>query len=188
MPLPRENELVPEHTPARPEAAIGSPYLERKEKPDGSWREYRCTLLHREPGLVVVRFLMEKGGTIYGTPVEVPPGSVSHGYFWKRRPYNLYRMRHADGSLIAHRFDAVTDVQIGPVAVSYRDLILDWWALPDGTIFEEDRDELEHFQASGTFAAADLAIANEAARQVWSRYRHIIDDAINLERKHSLQL
>ena len=188
MPLPRENELVAEHTPARPEAAIGDPYLERKQKPDGSWREYRCTLLHREPGLVIVRFLMEKGGAIHGTPIEVRPGSVSHGYFWKRRPYNLYRMRGADHSLIAHRFDAVTDVHIGSTAVSYRDLVLDWWSLPNGAIFEEDRDELERLRASGDMTAADLALAEAAARQVWSRYRHIIDDAVNLERKLALQL
>ena len=188
MPLPWENELVAEHTPERPEAAIGDPYLERKQKPDGSWREYRCTLLYRDAGLVIVRFLMEKGGSIHGAPIEVPPGSVSHGYFWKRRPYNLYRMRRADGSLIAHRFDAVTDVQIGATGVSYRDLILDWWSLPDDTIYEEDRDELEQLQASGELLPGDLAIAEAAARQVWSRYRHIIDDAVNLERKHGLRL
>ncbi len=177
-----------EHTPARLGGGIGGPYLERKQKVDGSWREYHCTLLHREAGLVIIRFLMEKGGAIHGTPIEVPPGSVSHGYFWKRRPYNLYRMRRADGSLIAHRFDAVADVQIGAEGVSYRDLILDWWTLPDGSIFEEDRDELAQLQTSGSLDAGDLAIAEEAARQVWSRYRHIIDDAVKLERKLGLGL
>ncbi len=177
-----------EHTPERLAGAIGSPYLERKQKPDGSWREYKCTLLHRERGLVIIRFLMEKGGAIHGTPIDVPPGSVSHGYFWKRRPYNLYRMRRADGSVIAHRFDAVTDVEIGDEGVSYRDLILDWWTLPDGTIFEEDRDELEQLLAGGLLDAGDLAIAEEAARQVWSRFRHIIDDAVKLERKLGLEL
>ena len=179
---------MPEHTPERLAGAIGSPYFERKQKPDGSWREYRCTLLHREPALVIIRFLMEKGGTIHGTPIEVPPGSVSHGYFWKRRPYNLYRMRRGDGSIIAHRFDALTDVQIGETAVSYRDLILDWWTLPDGAIFEEDRDELRALQAFGGLPPGDLAIAEQAARQVWSRYRHIIDEAVELERKHGFEL
>lgn len=175
-----------EHTPERPAGAIGAPYFERKHKPDGSWREYACTLLHREPGLVIIRFLMEKGGAIHGTPIEVPPGSVSHGFFWKRRPYNLYRMRRADGALIAHRFDAVTDVQIGDAGVSYRDLVLDWWTLPDGTIFEEDREELDQLCASGGVSARDQLIADDAARQVWSRYRHIIDDAARLERRYAL--
>ena len=177
-----------EHTPERLAGAIGGPYLERKQKADGSWREYGCTLLHRQPGLVIARFVMEQGGAIHGTPIEVPPGSVSHGYFWKRRPYNLYRMRRDDGSVIAHRFDAVTGVQIGDTGVSYRDLVLDWWTLPDGTIFEEDREELEQLQAAGQLPVGDLAIAEEAARQVWSRFRHIIDDVVKLERKLGLEL
>lgn len=177
-----------EHTPGRTGAAIGGPYLERKRKADGSWREYGCTLLHREPGLVVIRFVMEKGGAIHGTPIDVPPGSVSHGYFWKHRPYNVYRMRRGDGALIAHRFDAVTAVQIGESAVSYRDLVLDWWVLPDGTIFEEDRAELEELSAAGGLQREDLAIADEAARQVWSRYRHIIDDVAKLERNLAIGL
>ncbi|MEO6399028.1 MAG: DUF402 domain-containing protein [Tepidiformaceae bacterium] len=168
--------------------AIGTPYLERKQKPDGTWREYECALLHREAGLVIVRFVMARGGAIHGTPIEIPPGSVSHGYFWKRRPHNLYRMRRADGSLLAHRFDAVTEVRIGDSQVSYRDLVLDWWTLPDGTIIEEDRDELEELHAAGLLSDADSLIADEAAREVWSRYRHIIDDVVALERKLDLQL
>ncbi|MBA4179567.1 MAG: hypothetical protein C0506_03170 [Anaerolinea sp.] len=177
-----------EHTPPGDPAAIGSPYLERKLKPDGSWREYRCTLLHRAPGLVVVRFVMEKGGVIFGTPIEVPPRSVSHGYFWARRPYNLYRMRMADGPLIAHRFDAVTNVIIREDEVSYRDLVLDWWVLPDGAIFEEDHEEFDELRASGALAARDAETAEEAARHVWSRYRHIIDDVEAFERRHGLPL
>lgn len=177
-----------EHTPPGNPVAIGRPYLERKQKPDGSWREYQCTLLHRAPGVVVVRFVMERGGVINGTPIAVDPGSVSHGYFWTRRPYNLYRMRRSDGSVIAHRFDAVTDVTIGDTGVSYRDLVLDWWVQPDGTIFEEDRDEFDELRAAGKLPAGDERRAEEAARQIWSRYRHIIDDVVTLERKLGLPL
>ncbi|MCO5201746.1 MAG: DUF402 domain-containing protein [Chloroflexi bacterium] len=106
----------------------------------------------------------------------MPAGSVSYGYFWARRPYNVYRWLRADGTLIAHRFDAVTEVRIAGDSVRYRDLALDWWALPDGTLLEEDRDELEGLAASGALMATDVERANEAARQVFSRYRHIIDE------------
>lgn len=170
-----------EHTPPGSAVGIGRPYLERKQKPDGTWREYNCTLLHLSANLVVVRFVMEQGGAIFGTPIEVPPGSVSHGYFWKRRDYNLYRMRRSDGSLIAHRFDAVASVVIGAGEVSYRDLVLDWWVQPDGTIIEEDRDELDELVAAGRLSRQDQAAASRAAREIWSRYRHIIDEAEKLE-------
>jgi hypothetical protein len=159
-----------------------SPILERKQKPDGTWREYPCTLLHLRGGLAVVEFVMVHGGVIFGTPLEVPPGSVSHGYFWTRRPYNLYRMRRPDGSLIAHRFDAVADVRLSAQQLSYRDLILDWWVQPDDTLIEEDRDEFEDLRAAGRLTAADLEAAGRAERAVYSRYRHIIDDVVKFER------
>jgi predicted RNA-binding protein associated with RNAse of E/G family len=163
-----------------------APILERKQKPDGTMREYGCTLVRLTPGLAVIEFVMAQGGSIFGTPIEVPPGSISHGYFWKRRPYNLYRMRRADGSLIAHRFDAVTDVRLSADAVEYRDLILDWWVLPDDTLIEEDRDEFDGLLAAGKIAPTDIAKAHEAERAVYSRYRHIIDDVVRLERKLGL--
>ncbi len=157
--------------------------VERKFKPDGSVREYACELVARAPGLLVVRFRLEEGGAAFATPIDVPPDSLSYGWFWARRPYNLYRMFRADGSLIAHRFDAVADVKLREDAVEYRDLVLDWWVMPDDTIVEEDRDELDALAAQGAVSANDVRAANAAAYQVLSRYRHIIDDVAVLERK-----
>lgn len=170
------------HTPAIPAA----PIIERKIKPGGEVREYPCTLLHMDTSLAVVRFVMARGGVITGTPVEVPPGSVSDGYFWKRRSFNAYRMRRADGSLIAHRFDAVADVRFSPEAVVYRDLALDWWVTPAGVVIEEDRDEFDALAASGALSAGDVRAATSAARQILSRYRHIIDELAAIEERLSL--
>lgn len=170
------------HTPP----PTGAPIIERKVKPGGQVREYHCTLLHMDPGLAIVRFIMARGGVIPGIPVEVPPGSVSDGYFWKRRSYNTYRMRRADGSLIAHRFDAVAGVSFSPGVITYHDLVLDWWALPNGAVIEEDRDELEALATSGGLSERDLSLATLAARQVLSRYRHIIDELAAIEERLSL--
>ena len=38
--------------------------------------------------------------------------------------------------------------------------------------------------AAGTIPARDIERANEAAYQVFSRYRHIIDEAVELERRY----
>jgi predicted RNA-binding protein associated with RNAse of E/G family len=172
-----------EHTPPLVRPGRGAKIIERKRKPDGTVREYPCTLEFRSQTVTIIRFVMAKGGTIVGLPVEVPPGSVSDGYFWPRRTYNLYRMKHADGSIIVHRFDAVADVRVSDAAVDYRDLVLDWWALPDGTLIEEDRDEMEALLADGKMSKIDAKRANQAARDVFSRYRHIIDEAEALERR-----
>lgn len=157
------------------DASASGRILERKQKPDGSWREYECGLLHLEPGLAVVEFRMAGGGNVYHPPVDIPPRSVSHGWFWTRRPFNLYRMHGPDGSLLAHRFDAVAGVRLSRDVVEYRDLVLDWWVLPDGTLIEEDRDEFEELLGAGKLTADDVAAAGTAARAIFSRYRHIID-------------
>jgi predicted RNA-binding protein associated with RNAse of E/G family len=108
---------------------------------------------------------------------------VSHGWFWVRKPYNLYRMRQPDGTLLAHRFDAVADVRLSAATIEYRDLVLDWWVMPDGTLIEEDRDELDALVAAGKLPATDVAAAEVAARAIFSRYRHIIDGVAAAERK-----
>lgn len=159
------------------------PFLERKRKADGTVHDYETELVHRDQTVVIVRFVMTRGGGPPRLPVVVPAGSVSYGYFWPRRPYNVYRWMTARGDLIAHRFDAVTDVKVTESAVDYRDLILDWWAFPDGSITEEDREELDEAVKAGTITASDERLANQAAYQVFSRYRHIIDEVEALERK-----
>ncbi len=163
------------------------PVLERKIKPDGAVREYPCRLVHIEPGFAVIRYVVEKGGVVFGAPVDVPPDSVSYGYFWQRRPYSVYRMKRRDGRLIAHRFDASTVVEITPEAITYRDLVLDWWITPTGEVIEEDVDEFEDLVASRSLSPRDRRVAGEAARQVLSRYRHIIDELESLERRLDLE-
>jgi len=182
-----------EHTPVSKAPATRTPIMERKQKPDGTWREYGCTLLYHEPGLAVVEFVMARGGAIFGSPIVIPPGSISHGYFWTRRPFNLYRMRAPGGqagssgrAILAHRFDAVTDVHVSATEVSYRDLALDWWICADGTVIEEDRDEFDALAAEGKLSPSDIAAAEAAARTIYSRYRHIIDDVAALERRLGL--
>jgi hypothetical protein len=164
----------------------GDVIIERKQKPDGTIREYSCRLAHASNTLVIVRFDMPDGGAEFDTPFTLPPGSWSFGYFWRRRPFNLYRMRGPGGDVLGHRFDAVTAVAFGRDEVSYRDLALDWWVLADETLIEEDRDEFDELVAAGTLSEQDAEAANEAARHIYSRYRHIIDDVAILERRLNL--
>lgn len=164
----------------------GDPVTERKLKPGGVTREYACSFVYQTVGLMVIRFDMSRGGDVWGPPFSIPPGSMTLGYFWKRRPFNLYRIHGPGGGVLGHRIDALTDVQFGTDSVTYRDLALDWWVLPDDTLIEQDRDELEALLASGTLSEADGQIVEEAARQVYSRYRHIIDDVGVLETRLGL--
>lgn len=172
-----------QHTAGQPP---GRAIVERKIALDGSVADFACTLAFRRPGMVVVRFVLPGGGGAYHTPVPVPAQALSFGYFWNRRPYNAYRILAPSGQLVAHRFDAVTDVRISADIVSFRDLVLDWWALPDGTLIEEDLPDFERAVAEGRIAGRDLDAANRARQAILSRYRHIIDEIEALQAHHNI--
>ena len=104
--------------------------IERKVKVDGSRHEYSCDVVLMTADLLIIAYVMRLGGTLPGVHLPVAPGSVSYGYFWKDRPYSLYRMKRPDGSIIAHRFDAVGDVQWTPELLEYRDAQLAGIAQP----------------------------------------------------------
>jgi hypothetical protein len=78
-----------QHTARSSGPDLPRPITERKLKAGGEVREYACTLLVRQAGVAVVEFRMPKGGVAFDAPLAIPPGSVSFGLFWLRRPYNL---------------------------------------------------------------------------------------------------
>ena len=163
-------------------APRGTPWVERKRKPDGSERRYTCDLQYASPALVVVSYVMRRGGAVFGTPIDIPPGSVSYGYFWRARPYTVYRLRDGD-RIIAHRFDAVAGVRIGEGEVAYRDLALDWWLTPEDALIEEDRDEFDELRADGAFSPADLAAAARAERVIARAAARLLPELAAIEQR-----
>ncbi len=154
--------------------------VERKLKVDDTCAEYRCELLHRDSRLVVIRFRFA-GTNEFRTPVPIPAGSVSLGFYWWRRPYGVYRMRTAAGSWLADRLEAVADVRFDGDVLLVRDLILDWWFLPDGRCLEEDRQEFDEAVRRGLLAPRLVAMAQRAER-VARRPERLRKELARLER------
>ncbi|MFQ5381032.1 MAG: DUF402 domain-containing protein, partial [Dehalococcoidia bacterium] len=129
-----------EHTVPDPLAASAPAVLrERKVKPDGSVQEFALELLGLSAGTGAGRYRLPPRPTRSPkVPFPLPASACSDGYFWRDRPYSVYRFRSPDGTVIGHRIDAVTDVVFAGDCVTYRDLALDWWVLPDGRVMEED--------------------------------------------------
>jgi len=163
-----------------------SSWVEHKLKPDGSLKRYECSLVYQHNELRVVSFTMSTGGTVYRTPISIPAGTVSYGYFWLRRPYNIYRMKFK-GQLIAHRFDAIGDLRFTNNSVHYRDLILDWWLTPEGDLIEEDREELENLLESKLFSDADAAKAEYAGKIISNNKRRILRELKVIEKIANLE-
>ena len=150
---------------------------EVKRHLDGRVERFQCRLVLRRPHLAVLRFDHAKPWRAGG--LVVPRGSRTFGFFWRRRPYVLYRMEAPDGRLLGHRFDVVADVRLGDREVAYADLLLDVWVAAGGEPLVEDEGEVADHARRGLLSAGqrrsiertrDLllrrhaAIAREAAR------------------------
>lgn len=174
--MPRKDTLPTRRFPP------GTRITERKQKPGGESVSFPCELVAANQRFALVVFTVERPAS-FKTPVPIPAGTRSYGYFWTNRPYNAYRFVAPDGRIVCHRFDAVTDVVITTGEIRYRDLALDWWVLDDNTLLEEDRDEFESLVATGTLSSADEIAGAEASRAIFSRYRHIIDELAMVQQR-----
>lgn len=124
---------------------------EVKRHLDGRVERFACRLVLRRPHVAVLRFDHERSRRVGG--VRIPAGSVTHGFFWPRRPYILYRIAGPStslragplGDVLAHRFDVVEAVRMGDREVTYTDLLLDLW-VPAGALprLEDEADVAGH--------------------------------------------
>jgi hypothetical protein len=148
---------------------------EVKRHIDGTLHRFECELLLRLPHVVAVRFEHWRGRS--AGPFHIPAGSVTHGFFWARRPYSLYRMRAPAGAPIADRYDIVEDVRLGEREIVYTDLFLDIWVAPGGRVIVEDEDEVEGASRAGLLSKAQVARVERAKDIVQRRHLSIVREA-----------
>lgn len=151
---------------------------EVKRHVKGGARRYACELVLRRPHVVVVRYRHWRRRSDGG--FSIPRGSRTYGFYWRRRPYSLYRIVRADGSLIAHRYDIVEDVRLGEREVSYLDLLVDIWFAPDGAALIEDEDEVGDYARRGLLAKAKVRAIERARDLVLRRHPVIAREAERL--------
>ncbi len=107
-------------------------------------------------------------------------GALSYGFFWRRRPYVMYRMLDASGNLIAHRFDVVENVRLAEQTVSYTDLLLDLWVDSDGNAHLEDENEVADAERNGLLSRAQLDRIERTKDLLLRRHKAIAGEAAGL--------
>jgi len=115
---------------------------ERKTRLDGSVVEYACEPLVVDVGRrAVVRYVTDQDRSLEGTDLMLRKGTVTIGHFWTDRPYNVYHWLDG-GRTVALYVSIATDTTIEPLAIAYRDLVVDVLIRPSGAIEILDEDEL----------------------------------------------
>ncbi len=129
--------------------------LEAKLRYDGRRQEFPCRLIEQGDEALIVLHVADR--TFHVADLVIPPGTVTFGHFWARRPFNAYHWMSDDGATLGCYFNIADRTTWTPNAVSWRDLIVDVLLRTDGRVDILDRDELP-----GDFPA-DLAARIEAA-------------------------
>ena len=114
--------------------------VEVKETLTGERREFRCTVVARATRAVVVSYRSPIGGVV--EDVSLPAGTLTLGYFWETRPYNVYHWIAPDGRTLGLYFNVSDTTRITPGRVAWRDLAVDVLITADGRCRVLDEDEL----------------------------------------------
>ena len=148
---------------------------ETKHTLDGRRQSFDCGLVAVSPRLALVRFVHTAARAAGG--FFFPDGSVTFGFFWAGRHYNLYRFTGPDGVVIAYRFDVVDAVRITPAHVRYTDLLLDAWLAPGGELRVEDEDEVEAAEAAGLLSPRRRSIIDRTRLLLERAHPRIVAEA-----------
>ena len=101
---------------------------------------FLCDVAARSATEVVVHYRVPRARDVHG--VALPAGTLTVGYFWTDRPFNLYHWVAPDGRTLAHYFNVGDVTRLTGDVLEWRDLAVDVLATPDGRVRVLDEDEL----------------------------------------------
>lgn len=104
---------------------------EIKRTISGERQEFICQLLDRSENHVVVQYRVRQARRI--ADLVLPKGTLTYGYFWRDRPYNVYHWVRPDGRTLGYYVNLADQVFIRPGEVQWRDLAMDLLFSPDGS-------------------------------------------------------
>jgi predicted RNA-binding protein associated with RNAse of E/G family len=106
----------------------------------GARKEFDCELLSRAAREVVVIYRMPN--EIQLEDLLLPKDSISLGYFWEDRAYNVYHWVDQQRQTLALYFNICDNTHISADQVAWRDLTIDILITPDLRCRVLDEDEL----------------------------------------------
>ncbi len=131
----------------------------------GKRKKFECELLKYNAGEVIVIYRMPRDVQL--EDLLLPKGSISLGYFWEDRAYNVYHWLDDNRQTLALYFNICDNTRISTDQVAWRDLTVDILITPDQRcrVLDEDEmpDDIESELLSYINATRD-ALCTEPAR------------------------
>jgi predicted RNA-binding protein associated with RNAse of E/G family len=115
---------------------------EIKRTLDAKVVEYPAEPLLLEPGVrAVLLYRIDEAEVVAGGRMTLAPGTLSVGYFWRDRPYNVYHWLY-DGKTLIDYINIGRFVSLSDEALVWDDYAVDILAYPDGSVEVIDEDEI----------------------------------------------
>jgi len=128
---------------------------------------YQCESIILGEKFALVKYTVEKTQKVGS--IILYPGTLSYGFFWRNRPYTLYKWKK-DEKIIGNYFNVADAVRISKGTISWRDLVVDILVLPSGRNEVLDEDQLQNI-------SSDLEKYIEKSKNIiLNNYRKIIDE------------
>jgi protein associated with RNAse G/E len=157
--------------------------LEVKRTLDGKIVEYPAKPLLIEPGVrAVLLYRIEEPEVVAGGRMTLAPGTISVGYFWFDRPYNVYHWVY-EGTTLVHYINVGHFHELTERALVWDDYAVDVLAYPDGSVLVLDEDEIPE-----DVDAATRAFIADATRAVLADLVGIVAAAEAETRAHLSEL
>jgi hypothetical protein len=106
----------------------------------GETRIFYCERLFFQKDCGILKYVLENTVTVNNQ--ILPQNTVTYGFYWRNRPYTLYRWFDPQGVRLGDYFNIADHVNLSPSQFEWRDLIVDIFISPQGVINVLDEDEL----------------------------------------------
>jgi protein associated with RNAse G/E len=140
-----------------------SKFIEYKHTYFGSTTAFPCFLIERKEESLILGFKPEKPIQYIG--INFPVGSVSIGYYWTGRNYNVYHWKDPGGKTLLYYVNVSKDTKIGDDRIDWLDLIVDVAGKPG----EEPR-ILDFEEVPPNMPANDMKIIGDTIKWILSNF------------------
>jgi protein associated with RNAse G/E len=113
---------------------------EAKHTLAGKLLEFPCSAVEVSEAEAIILYRLTKEVVVEN--LRLPAGTVSLGYFWAARPYNIYHWLTPEGVTLGYYINIGDQVQIADGRIAWRDLVVDLLILPEERLQILDENEL----------------------------------------------
>jgi uncharacterized protein len=114
--------------------------VEIKRTLAGREKRFDCRLISGDQSQAVVLWVASEPMHVHG--IDLPAGTLSLGYFWTDRHYNVYHWLDRSGRTVGFYFNICDRTRIDGQSIEWRDLVVDVLSTPAGRLEVLDEDEL----------------------------------------------